>query len=284
MSKKHLLFALISVILWGINFPLLKFVFIELPPLLSVATRLLISSLLFLPFVSFPKKYWYIIVVLSFTLFTATLGSTTLALKEVDAAIAALITELEVPFAAILSFFLLNERLTKQQLGGTLLAFFGVYLIVKSPEVSIHKMWPIWLLLIAAFFYALSAILIKVINHINPLSITIWSSFFAVPQLLLLSHLFENHPLTKLVDVSPHIWLILSISAILSLIGFFIWNYLIHLYPVNQIVPFALLIPVFALLASYFILGETTHRLALVGGVMAMGGVWLQAREQQDSK
>ena len=135
----------------------------------------------------------------------------------------------------------------------------------------------------SAFFYALSAILIKVMNMINAFSLTIWSSFLAAPQLLILSLLFEDYPLSKLVDVSPQIWLILTISATLSLFGFFIWNHLISIYPVNQIVPFALLIPVFTLIASYLILGETTHRLALVGGLLAMGGVWLQARESTSS-
>ena len=280
MTKRHLLLALLSVILWGINFPLIKFVFAEISPLLSVALRLLISSVVCLPFVTRPKNNWGMILLLSITLFTLTLGTAVLALKEVDASIAALMTELEVPFAAILSYFILKEKFTKKQLLGTIIAFVGVYLIAKSPEILSTELWPIWLLLVSAFFYALSAIMIKFIKGVHAFSITVWSSFFAAPQLFVLSFILEDYPLYSLGEVSQKIWVILTLSAAISILAFFIWNHLIGLYQVNQIVPFGMLIPLSALVASYFILGETTHSQALVGGVLALTGVYMQAMDR----
>ncbi|MEJ2373390.1 MAG: EamA family transporter, partial [Sulfurimonas sp.] len=41
-----------------------------------------------------------------------------------------------------------------------------------------------------------------------------------------------------------------------TLFGYWVWNSLIHKYPVSSIAPISLLIPIFGLLGSYFIFNE----------------------------
>ena len=97
--------AVLSVALWGLCFPLMKIAAQEITPLLSVGIRLACMSLLSIPFLTMPrgKAEWAKFVWLSLTLFAIPFGLTTIAILYVDAAIAALITEVEVIFWVLLS-------------------------------------------------------------------------------------------------------------------------------------------------------------------------------------
>ena len=279
MQFKHFILALCCASLWGLNFPLIKIVALEMPPILSVALRLgLIGMCAF--FVKKPhKEDWIRIALLSFTLFTFTLAPTTVAIRSVDASIAAFLNELEVPFAAILGFFLLREKLTRFQLFGMLLAFIGVYFIVESPEISYGtQSWAIFLLLVAAFFYGFSAVYVKFIKQTNALTLTVWSSLFASIELFLISSLlFERGEFLDMSMPSNRVLIALFLSAFISLFSFFLWNYLLKIYRVNQVVPFGMLLPIFSLIFSYYLLGETTHVVALLGGGLTLVGVWFQS-------
>lgn len=277
MSIKHFFLAFFCATLWGMNFPLMKMIALELPPVLSTALRLTLIGVCVL-FVKRPTGEWKKIFLLSFTLFALTLGSTTVAIKEVDASIAAFLNELEVPFAALLGFFLLGEKLEKKQLFGMLLSFLGVYFIVWSPEVTYEDWWPIVLLIIAAFSYGFSAVFIKFVKKSGALTITTWSSLFAAIELYFLSYFFlESGEYASLTVPSTKVIMAIGVSAGISLMAFYLWNYLLTLYKVNQVVAFGMLLPLSSLIFSYFLLGETTHYIALFGGALTLVGVWFQS-------
>lgn len=276
MEFRHLAMALLCVSLWGLNFPLIKILAFEMPPIFSAAMRLgLMSFGVF--FVKKPRECGKLLL-LATTLFTLTLGPTTVAIKHVDASIAAFLNELEVPLAALLSFFLLGESFRKSQFLGLLLAFFGVFLIVWSPEISYSEFWAVAFLLVAAFFYAFSAVYVKFLKKTDAISLTLWCSFFAALELLLGSFFFEKAELVNFAFPSGAVLFALVLSSSTNLLAFFLWNKLLQTYKVNQVVPFAMLLPVFSLVFSYFLLGETTHALALLGGAFTLVGVWLQSR------
>jgi len=276
MKINHLILALVCVSLWGLNFPLLKIVIQELPALFSCAIRLFIIGIGGSFFISMPKKQIKMLSLLSVTLFTLTLAPTTIALKSVDAAIAALITELEVPFAALISFLLLGEWLSPKKALGLIISFLGIYFISQSPEIPQNNYTSLFLLIMSAFFYGLSAVIIKFINSSSSFAITTWTAMLSAPQVLLLSLIFEYKEILMISTVSYTCLLALLASAAISFFAFFLWNYLIGIYPVNQIVPFGMLIPISSLIASYYLLGETTHKMALIGGLITLLGVWLQ--------
>jgi O-acetylserine/cysteine efflux transporter len=51
------------------------------------------------------------------------------------------------------------------------------------------------------------------------------------------------------------------------------WYYLLQYYPVSQIVPFSLLIPVFGMIASIALLEENITMGVIVGGALTVLGV-----------
>lgn len=118
---------------------------------------------------------------------------------------------------------------------------------------------------------------VKFIKRTNALSLTIWSSLFASLQLFGFSLFFESPELTHLSMPSQNILVALIFSAAFNLFAAYLWNYLIQIYKVNQVVPFGMLLPVFSLIFSYYLLGETTHIVALLGGGLTLGSVCLQS-------
>jgi len=276
MQFKHLMMALFCVGLWGLNFPLIKMIALEMPPIFSAALRLgLMGMGIF--FVQKPREFRKLFL-LGTTLFGITLGFTTVAIKYVDATVVAFINELEVPLAAILGIFFLGESFGKKQFAGLILSFFGVGIILWSPEVSSSELWAIGLLLVSAVSYGFSAIYVKFLKHTDAISLTLWCAFFAACELFLGSFLFERAEILQMTIPSLKIWSALLWSSCANFIAFFLWNRLLQLYRVNQVVPFAMLLPVFSLFFSYFLLAEVTDPLALLGGGLTLVGVWIQSK------
>lgn len=280
MQLKHIFLGFFCACLWGLNFPLMKMIALEIPPLFSAALRLSLIGLCVF-FVKKPKGEWLKILLLSVTLFSFSLGASTVAIVDVDASIAALLNELEIFFAAVLAYVLLGEDIERKQKWGMFLAFVGVALVVKSPEISSNNLMPIFLLTLAAFSYGFSAVLIKFIRKTKALSLTVWSAFFASIQLFILSFFFESNQISLLEVVSNHIILAIIFSSAFNLFALYLWNYLLQTYKVNQVVPFGMLLPVFSLIFAYYLLDETTHVLALFGGGLTLLGVWFQSSKSK---
>ena len=97
MHKKHILLALLAVFLWGASFPLLKGSLADISPLFATTIRLMIIGVFGVALA--PKcrleKPW-LIFWLGTSMFSVPLAATSLAMQEVDASIAAIMTELEV--------------------------------------------------------------------------------------------------------------------------------------------------------------------------------------------
>ena len=179
----------------------------------------------------------------------------------------------------MISYFYFQEKITRHQIVGLVLAIAGVLGIVGSPEIPQDGFRPMALLLVAALGYGIAANLVKGIGKdVNPLGMTGWAALMAAPQTAIMATALESTPTVNALtlNISAMSWLVLS--SLTSLCAYGIWNHLLQKYQVNQVTPFGLLIPVASLVMAFFILGETTHYLAIGGGAVATTGVWLQSR------
>ena len=277
MNINYKLNALICVVLWGFTYPLYKLLIQKgLSPLFIVTARFYLGTFLLIKFVKIPKKYLLKLFFLSFTLYSIPITLTAIAVKHVDASIAALTTLLDVPFAWILSVIILKEKIILKQCIGLILSSLGLFFVVKSPEISGFGVY-FFLLIFASFLYGLAAIQIKFID-LDAKTITACSYLVAAFTMSLISVIFEDKatylPQISFVDYFP----VLLILTLMSLIAFYIWSNLLKKHPVNEIVSYTLLIPVSSLIIGYFLIGETTHPKAFLGGLITITGVWLQTR------
>ena len=109
MSPVEILMALTVPLVWGMGLVLAKGAIEQFPPILLMGFRFTLTALLLVWFVPIPRKN---LVWLFFTAIVASAIQYSLAftgLKGLDAGIAALIVQLEVPFLVILGALLLAE-------------------------------------------------------------------------------------------------------------------------------------------------------------------------------
>ncbi len=276
MSKTSIFLGLVCVFLWGLTFPLIKFLMLAgTPPLGMVALRFFLGFILFIPFVPAPKNEWLGLGLLSLTLFSLPLALTNYAIAHLDSAIVALASQLEVPFAWLLSVIFLKEGVTRRQGLGLVISFLGIYLLTMTNEVaSVDNIHALVLLVFVSFLYGMASIQLKFLRS-NPATITVWSFFFSFLLTGLGAALYE--PWEEITRVfSPVNFGITALLAALSMFAFYLWTHLLAKNEVNAVVPFIMLVPISTLCFAYLLLGETTELSAQLGGLVTLVGVALQ--------
>jgi len=185
---------------------------------------------------------------------------------------------------AILShFFLKNERLNRRLIQGSLLALFGVALVVFNGKF-ILQLNPLGDLLsfLAALSWAIYTILLKQVSSRYPIGLITRKVFFYGIITILPAFIF--HPLTSDMQLltRPVIFLnILFLGFMASLLCYFFWNMVIkHLGAVKS-TNFVYIVPIITLIASSLILDETITVYAIAGMLMILSGVIRAERGQR---
>jgi O-acetylserine/cysteine efflux transporter len=259
--------------IWALNFPISKLAFSEFPPILFMAVRFALVALLICPFRRLPLAKLRPIVLVSVTLGTFHFGLMFTGLSRTDAATAALLVQSQVPFAALLAAFFFKDRVTPRLLAGMLIAFLGVALIAGEPRFN-GDPWPALMILAAAFAWAVANLQFKQIGAIDGFALSGWMALFAAPQLFCISLLIERHQFFAVTHAGWRGWGGIVFGAVaVTILSYGMWYPLMRKYPVNQVMPFTLLVPALAVGASYLILGELLDWQALVGGLATLAGV-----------
>lgn len=274
MKLTDILAALLCVALWGATFSTLKCAMGEMPPFFLSGLRLGIAGLILVGFAKSPRQSIAPILLISITMYSLNFSLLTLGMSEISAGLTSIITELEVPFAALLAVIFLKDRLTKMQLAGFVIAFTGVFFISNNPHYSGHFLY-ILLILCATLSFAFSNIQLKWMPKIDAVTLIAYASLFAAPQLLLASALFEHHQINSFIHMHPKTAVSFICTTTMGTLAFVIWTQLLKRYSVNQVIPFALLIPVAGVIAGYGLLNETITLKILMGGIITIIGVGL---------
>ncbi|MFN3077517.1 MAG: DMT family transporter [Alphaproteobacteria bacterium] len=282
MTGRDFLGAMVVQILWGVNFVVVKVGVSEIPPLFLISLRFVLVAILSAAFFRPPREKLPTILLLSFLLGTGHFGMIFVGLSQVDAAAAAIVVQLGVPFSTLLAAIFFGERLGGPAAMGMGLAFAGVVLLAGEP----HLDHPGGLLFIAVAMmaWALSNVVIKRMGRISPLALNAWIAVFAAPQVFLLSLLLEHDQLRALEAASWRGFGAIVFTAVAAtLIAYTLWCSLVARYPMNLVVPFTLLSPVIGVASGILVLGEPATWQKLAGGLLTIGGVamvqWLRPRE-----
>jgi O-acetylserine/cysteine efflux transporter len=181
--------------------------------------------------------------------------------------------QLATPFTILLAWPLLAERPSSTTSAGVMLAFIGVVVLAGEHGSSANAL-ALLLVIGAAFSFAVSNVLTKRYGPFDPFMLMGWSSLLTVPQVMLMSRVFENGQLASLVSADERGWLALAYTIFIGgIAGFGLWFWLIARCSIDRVAPFGLLLPVFALISSVLFLGERMTPKLIVGGLLAISGV-----------
>ncbi len=275
MAPRHILIAMLATLLWGCNFIASKYALQHFTPFLFSSLRFLLVGLAVVPFVPRPHGVqWKHLLLLSSTLGAGHLAFSIMGMAHgLDIATTVITIQLGTPFACALGAVLLNDKLGPWRTGGLVIAFCGVLLVVGTPSVA-QNYTGFLLVFFSAFMFGIANIVMKRIPAIPSSQAIGWMSLLAVPQILLLSLLFEHGQWQQIVTIPHESVVALLYSAFGStIVGYGSWYWLMGRYEVSQVTPFALLVPIFGIGISQFFFAEHLSALTLIGGVITLIGV-----------
>jgi drug/metabolite transporter (DMT)-like permease len=165
-KEKWILLSVLTLI-WGSSFILIKKSLIYYNPFEVGSLRVLIASILLMPYAvlsikKIPKKYF------KWIFLSAIIGNFIpmflfpIAETKISSSIAGIINSLVPIFIIILTLIFWKKDTTKQQIIGVIISFTGVCILTLGKgEAGELKLMPILLLLFATILYAINSITVK---------------------------------------------------------------------------------------------------------------------------
>lgn len=282
MPLSHLLLALSVVFAWGTNFVVIKWGLAEFPPLLFSALRFLLSAVPWVFLLPRPPVRWTLLAGVGTLLSLGQFGLLYWAMQhDISPGLASLVVQAQVFFTILLAMMLRGERLRLVQSLALLLAVAGYAVVgwhgATDPSASITLL-GLTMVLGAAFCWACSNTLVRSAGKVNMVALTTWASLYGTMPVLLASLLFEG-PETiahALSHASPHGWLAALWQAVgNTTFAFGAWNWLMARHPAATVAPTALLVPVFGMLSSAWLMAEPLPGWKLSAAMLVLGGLAL---------
>lgn len=287
-KQKALIYILLASTLNGLTSPVTKIGLVSIPPLSFAFIRFLIAGILILPFLvgrKDLKSLWKLMplsLLMSFNIILFILG-----IKTTTATISQILYAVSPLLVGLFLFILFKERLTKEKVIGIAIGFLGVVIIVLLPVLEKGAKFSgdlrgNILIICGAVLSSLYLIYSKKAHTDTFPPFIITSSFILVTCVILLPlFLFES-------VVYSGWWNSLTPSSILALIyistASTILTYLLLQYSIKHGGSILAsmqhyLVPSLAFLFSFFLLGEQLTMGLIVGGVLALLGVYITTKK-----
>ncbi|EEL7155485.1 O-acetylserine/cysteine exporter [Salmonella enterica subsp. enterica serovar Bareilly] len=284
MSRKDGFLALLVVVVWGLNFVVIKVGLHHMPPLLLAGLRFLLVAFPAIFFVARPKVPLTLLLGYGLTISFGQFAFLFCAIKfGMPAGLASLVLQAQAFFTMALGAFVFSERLQRKQLAGIALAIIGLLVLIEASLNGQHiAMSGFMLTLAAAFSWACGNIFNKKIMQHSPrpavMPLVVWSALIPILPFLLSSLLLEgvDHITQSLITIDmTTILSLLYLAFVATILGYGIWGALLGRYETWRVAPLSLLVPVVGLASAAVLLGETLTGMQLAGAVLIMAGLYI---------
>jgi drug/metabolite transporter (DMT)-like permease len=282
-------------LIWGGTFIAGRIVSGQLPPAVGALGRYLIATVVLLafwfaseardpnskPLTQLDRKEWLFVLGLGATgILIYNLGFFA-ALGLIPASRTAVFVALNPAFTIVLAVLLFRERMVWTRWLGVALALVGVWIVITRGDLlqlfqSIGKGELLMLMAVAAWV-GYTLIGRQVLKTMSPLKSTLWASifgtlmlsFFAAPD-------FANVKATQF--TMPVVLSLIFLGALGTAVAF-VWYYQgVQRLGTSRTVVFNNLVPIFGVLLGWLILDEAISISLLVGGSIAVAGIFLVNR------
>ena len=278
LPARHALLALAVVAVWGTNFPIFKLALSTLPPLLLAALRFGLVLLPAVFFVPRPAAPWRKLAAYGVLIGAGQFGLLYLAVGgHISPGLASLVVQTQVFFTIGLAMVSVGERLRAYQWLALLLATAGIAVIAAHTDAHTTPL-GLAMVLAAALCWAGGNQVARSMGRVDMLGVVVWSSAFALPPLLLLT-LWVDGPARigqALAAADNTVWAVVLWQSVgNSLFGYAVWGWLLARHPAATVVPMALLVPVFGMATSAWMLAEPLPAWKLLAAALVMAGLAL---------
>lgn len=272
LTGRDLAAACTVVMLWGINFVMMKFALRDFTPLQLGAARYVFAVLPLVLFIRPPRIPWKWVVLYGAFQGVGQFGILFVALKVgMTAALASVLLQTQVFFTALFGFALLHERAGRPLQAGMVLAALGLScfaLNYANPDAansgnSATTLPGFVLTLCAAAMWAMSNIVARRVQQVagdySPTAFVVWSSSVAVLPFVALSWVFDPQATRwQWLEARGSSWLAVAyLGWVATIVGYSLWTGLLKRHPANRVAPFSLGVPIVGLTTGMLVLGES---------------------------
>lgn len=284
MTRKDGILALLVVVVWGLNFVVIKVGLHNMPPLMLAGLRFVLVAFPALLFVSRPKVPLGLLLGYGLTISFGQFAFLFTAIKfGMPAGLASLVLQAQAFFTIILGVGVFGERLQAKQFAGIALAIVGVLVLIEASLNGQNvPMIGFILTLSGAFCWACGNIFNKrIMQHASRpavMSLVVWSALIPIVPFMVASLLVDGPALMLQSLVSIDLTTVLSLvylSLGATIIGYGIWGSLLGRYETWRVAPLSLLVPVVGIASAALLLGESMTVLQLFGALLVLAGLYI---------
>ena len=281
LSRGDILRALAVILIWGLNFVVIKIGLQTLSPMMLGALRFAAASLPFVLFVRPPTMPWGYVLAYGLAQGVGQFGLLFLGLHlGMTAAMASVVMQTQAFFTLFMAAALLGERTRPAQWLGLTIALTGLVVIASAHGQGPQQMTLAGFILTlgAAFMWATSNLVARKAAQsgtYQPFPFIVWSSLVPIAPFLLLSAWIDGptHMAAQIQHIDHRaLFAVLYLALLATLLAYSLWTRLLQRHAAGRITPFSLLVPVVGLLAAMTLLGETPSPLQWLGtGTVLLG-------------
>jgi O-acetylserine/cysteine efflux transporter len=281
MRPRDLALVLLVILLWGVNFVVIKLGLRGVSPFVLGGLRFTFTALPAIFLLRRPKVPLRIYAAFALTTF---LGQFTLlfwAIKVgMPTGLSSLVHQSQAFFTVLLAAVLLGERPRPVQVAGMVVAALGLASIATGSGTSVPLAALVLNLGAAASWAAGNLVARSLARHgeVNALAFVVWAALPLPIPFFALAWAFEGRgavvaSLTAMDGLSWAAVAYLAYGATLG--GYGLWSRLLRSYPAGQVAPFTLLVPVIGLVCGWLALGERLSTAQLAGCALVTAGLAL---------
>lgn len=274
--------AIAVVVIWGLNFVVMKLGLKDLSPMLLGALRFSAASLPFLLFVRPPRGLpWRFTLGYGLAQGVGQFGLLFLGLRlGMTASMASVVMQIQVFFTLAAAPWL-KERVRPAQWLGLAVAMAGLLLIATSHGEGPGQMTLIGFILTtgASAMWAASNMIARRASQsyvYEPFPFIVWSGGVAIAPFFALALWLDG---TATVADQLRALNLASLGAVLylallaTLLAYSLWTRLLQRHPAGEVAPFALMVPVVGLWAGVVLLGEQPSAVQWLGTAVVLAGL-----------
>ncbi|AVO50036.1 O-acetylserine/cysteine exporter [Melaminivora suipulveris] len=292
LSPADLACALAVIVIWGLNFVVMKLGLQSLSPMLLGALRFMVASLPLLLFVRAPALPARYVLAYGLAQGLGQFGFLFLGLRlGMTAGMASVVMQVQAFFTLFMAAAWLGEGTRRAQWAGLSLALAGLLAIAAGRGEGALQMTlaGFVLTLAAAFMWAVSNLVARraaqVAPGYRPLPFVVWSSLVPIVPFWLLAWWSEGPAALgeqlRAID-GRALFAVAYLGWLATVLAYSLWTRLLQRHAAGRITPFSLLVPVVGLLAAITLLGERPTpaqwwgTAAVLGGLVVNQGWWRQ--------
>jgi drug/metabolite transporter (DMT)-like permease len=262
---------------WATNFVTTKLALtvLHLPPLFFSSLRFAIVFLFALPWLlPWPRPRLRIVIV-GLCMGAGGFGLVSVGLMSATPASAAVVTQLGVPITALLSVFMLGERIGWRRGFGIALAFLGAVTVMYDPN-GFALSFGLVFVLASAVTSAFGVVLMKKMENVQPMQFQAWVGLSSAVPLAFGSLALETGQVEAALSGG---WLFVValayVALAVSLLGHSLFYTLVRKYEANLISTLTLMCPLMAIGLGVIVTGDRFDFRMMLGTAVVLAGVAL---------